>query len=249
EVVHLGERLGWLVHDDVDALVERRELAVGDQRRDLDDHVAAEVEAGHLQVERAQPVIAPVGGFVRGHRVRVMNILREMRGRRESALVGPRVMLRPLEARDHDACGELRTRGGEGLEQWEPLPEPGTRDPTVDREAFRARCGAWERQRQFDPAYGFGTFLRDGTLVGEVSLGSVLRGPFQSCFIGYWIDERYAGCGYTPDAVAIVLRYGFEELGLHRMEAAIVPRNSKSRRVAAKLGLRDEGTATRFLQI
>ena len=128
-------------------------------------------------------------------------------------------------------------------------PEPGTPDPVVDREAFRARCGAWDRQRQFDTAYGFGTFLLDGTLVGEVSLGSVQRGPFQSCFIGYWIDERYAGCGYMPDAVAIVLRYGFEELRLHRMEAAIVPRNAKSRRVAAKLGLRDEGTATRFLQI
>ena len=77
----------------------------------------------------------------------------------------------------------------------------------------------------------------------------MLRGPFQSCFIGYWIDERYAGSGYMPDAVALVLRYGFEELGLHRMEAAIVPRNAKSRRVAAKLGLRDEGTAARFLQI
>jgi ribosomal-protein-alanine N-acetyltransferase len=46
-----------------------------------------------------------------------------------------------------------------------------------------------------------------------------------------------------------VLRYGFEQLGLHRMEAAIVPRNSKSRRVAEKLGLREEGTAVRFLQI
>jgi ribosomal-protein-alanine N-acetyltransferase len=178
-----------------------------------------------------------------------MNILRPVRGRRESALVGPRVMLRPLEVRDHDAWREIRTRSRDWLEQWEPLPEPGTRDPVVDREAFRARCGAWDRQRQFDSAYGFGTFLLDGTLIGEVSLGSVLRGPFQSCFIGYWIDERYAGCGYTPDAVAIVMRYGFEELGLHRMEAAIVPRNSKSRRVAAKLGLRDEGTATRFLQI
>jgi len=178
-----------------------------------------------------------------------MNNLRPMRGRRDSSLVGPRVMLRPLEARDHDAWREIRIRSREWLEQWEPLPEPGTRDPTIDRDAFRARCGAWERQRQFDTAYGFGTFLRDGTLVGEVSLGSVLRGPFQSCFIGYWIDERYAGCGYTPDAVAIVLRYGFEELGLHRMEAAIVPRNTKSRRVVAKLGLRDEGTATRFLQI
>jgi ribosomal-protein-alanine N-acetyltransferase len=33
------------------------------------------------------------------------------------------------------------------------------------------------------------------------------------------------------------------------MEAAIVPRNAKSRRVAEKIGLRDEGTASRFLQI
>jgi ribosomal-protein-alanine N-acetyltransferase len=159
------------------------------------------------------------------------------------------VFLRPLEVRDHEAWREIRTRSRDWLERWEPSPELGTRDPTVDREAFRARCTAWERQRQFDTAYGFGTFLRDGTLVGEVSLGSVLRGPFQSCFIGYWIDERHAGCGYTPDAVAVVLRYGFEELRLHRMEAAIVPRNLKSRRVAAKLGLREEGTATRFLQI
>ena len=46
-----------------------------------------------------------------------------------------------------------------------------------------------------------------------------------------------------------MIRYGFDTLGLHRMEAAIVPRNVKSRRVAAKLGLRDEGVAERFLQI
>ena len=41
----------------------------------------------------------------------------------------------------------------------------------------------------------------------------------------------------------------FEMLRLHRLEAAIVPRNAASRRVADKLGLRDEGTAHRFLQI
>jgi ribosomal-protein-alanine N-acetyltransferase len=164
-------------------------------------------------------------------------------------LVGPRVLLRPLEPRDHDAWREIRLRSRRWLEPWEPLPEAGSRDPVVDREAFRARCGAWDRQRQFDTAYGFGMFLSNGTLVGEVSLGSVLRGPFQSSFIGYWIDEQHAGCGYTPDGVALVIRYGFEDLGLHRMEAAIVPRNAKSRRVVAKLGLREEGTAVRFLQI
>ena len=74
-------------------------------------------------------------------------------------------------------------------------------------------------------------------------------GPFQSANVGYWIDEPCAGHGYMPEAVAVVLRFAFDQLGLHRVEAAIVPRNAASRRVAEKLGLREEGTAQRFLQI
>lgn len=172
-----------------------------------------------------------------------------MRTRREASLTGPRVTLRPLEVTDHEAWREVRIRCRDWLERWEPLPDPGSADPVADRDAFRARCGAWERQRQFDTAYGFGIFLDDGRFAGEVSLGSVLRGPFQSSFIGYWIDEAQAGNGYVPEAVALAIRFGFDTLGLHRMEAAIVPRNANSRRVAAKLGLRDEGVAQRFLQI
>jgi len=159
------------------------------------------------------------------------------------------VLLRPLTVADYDDWRAVRISSKEWLEQWEPLPDPGTPDPVADREAFRARCGAWDRQRQFDSAYGYGLFLLDGTFAGEVSLGSVLRGPFQSSFIGYWIDQDQAGHGYVPEAVALAIRYGFDALGLHRMEAAIVPRNAKSRRVAAKLGLRDEGVAQKFLQI
>jgi ribosomal-protein-alanine N-acetyltransferase len=178
-------------------------------------------------------------------------VFASVKARREGevSLVGPRVLLRPLTVDDYEAWRDIRLRNRDWLEPWEPLPEVGTPDASSSREAFRARCGAWERQRQFDSAYGFGLVLRDGTLVGEVSLGSVLRGPFQSSFIGYWIDEKHAGCGYVPEGVALLIRYGFETLGLHRMEAAIVPRNDKSRRVAEKLGLRDEGTASRFLQI
>ena len=52
-----------------------------------------------------------------------------------------------------------------------------------------------------------------------------------------------------PEGVVLIMRYAFETLQLHRLEAAIVPRNAASRRVAEKLGLRDEGTAQRFLQI
>lgn len=178
-------------------------------------------------------------------------------------LTGARVLLRPLRSSDHPAWRAVRLRSREWLEPWEPLPEPNSPDPATDREAFRARCGAWDRQRHFDAAYGFGVFLRvdtpggrgrradpeEGDFIGEVSLGSVQRGPFQSAFVGYWIDRDHAGIGLVPEGVATLARYGFEDLGLHRLEAAIVPRNHASRRVVEKLGLREEGIALRFLQI
>jgi [ribosomal protein S5]-alanine N-acetyltransferase len=170
--------------------------------------------------------------------------------RRGETLTGPRVELRPLKASDWEAWRDVRVRSREWLEPWEPLGEPGTPDPVVDADAFKSRCGAWERQRHFDAAYGFGIFVRKGgAFIGEVSLGSVQRGPFQSANVGYWIDESAAGQGYMPEAVAVILQFAFEQLGLHRVEAAIVPRNARSRRVTEKLGMRDEGTSERFLQI
>ncbi len=169
--------------------------------------------------------------------------------RRGEQLVGPRVELRPLKASDWTQWRDVRVRSREWLEPWEPFGEPGAADPVADADAFKARCGAWERQRHFDSAYGFGIFAGKGRFVGEVSLGSVQRGPFQSANVGYWIDESCAGEGLMPEAVLLVLRFAFEDLGLHRVEAAIVPRNKASRRVVDKLGLRDEGTSDRFLQI
>ena len=164
-------------------------------------------------------------------------------------LTGPRVYLRPLTSTDFPAWRDVRVRSRDWVEPWEPLPEPGVGDPSVDPEAFRARCGAWDRQRHFDAAYGFGIFLLDGTFIGEVSLGSVQRGPFQGASIGYWVDEAHAGQGYVPEAVVLIMGYAFEELGLHRLEACVVPRNTPSRRVVEKLALREEGTALAYLQI
>ena len=164
-------------------------------------------------------------------------------------LVGPRVVLRPLEPADGDAWREVRARNRDWLEPWEPLPEPGSPDLLRDPSAFRARCASAARQRHLDSAHAMGVFLHAGTLVGEMNLSGIQRGPFQNAYIGYWIDEAHAGKGLTPEALVLMIRFAFEGLNLHRIQVAIVPRNAASRRVAEKLALREEGISQGYLQI
>ena len=163
-------------------------------------------------------------------------------------LIGRRILLRPLVVADFESWREVRRRARDWLVKWEPRPLGGQPDATEDRRVFAARCGARERERQLGSGYGFGIFV-DGRFAGEINLSSVQRGPFQNAYIGYWIDEAMAGHAYTPEAVVVVCRFAFEDLGLHRLQASIIPRNQPSHRVAEKVGLRNEGTAVKYLEI
>lgn len=162
--------------------------------------------------------------------------------------MGRRVLLRPLSVNDFPAWSEVRRRNAGWLVPWEPRRLPGQPDVTSDRDAFAVRCSARERERQLGTGYGFGLFV-DGHFAGEINLSAVQRGPFQSAYVGYWIDEARAGEGYTPEALVAVARFAFEDLRLHRIQIAIIPRNRASRRVVEKLKIREEGIAERYLEI
>ena len=162
-------------------------------------------------------------------------------------LRGRRVLLRSLTEDDFPAWREVRTRCADWLLRWEPRPK-GAPVPSEDRPSFAARCGIRERERHLGTGYGFGIFLGE-RFAGEVTLSSIQRGPFQSGFIGYWVDEALAGRGLVPEAVVVTLRFAFEAISLHRVEISIIPRNLASRRVVEKLGIREEGVALRFLEI
>jgi [ribosomal protein S5]-alanine N-acetyltransferase len=162
-------------------------------------------------------------------------------------LRGWRVVLRTLTEEDYDTWHEVRRRCRDWLVPWEPRPAGAPATPE-DRASFSARCAARERERQMGSGYGFGIFV-GGRLAGEVTLSSIQRGPFQNGFVGYWVDRDLAGNSIAPESVVVILRFAFEDLGLHRLEIAIVPRNRPSRRVVEKLKLREEGVALRYLEI
>jgi ribosomal-protein-alanine N-acetyltransferase len=167
---------------------------------------------------------------------------------RTSTLFGRRVMLRPLVLSDFSAWREVRVRCADWLLKWEPQRLPHQPDTTQDRDAFAVRCSARQRERQLGSGYGFGIFV-DGSFCGEINLSSIQRGPFQNAYVGYWVDEKWAGQGIMPESVIVLARFAFEELHLHRIQVSIIPRNSASRRVVEKLALRNEGTAARYLEI
>lgn len=161
---------------------------------------------------------------------------------------GRRVLLRPLVAADFTAWREVRRRNHDWLTRWEPRRVPGQLDVVEDLSGFTARCAARDRERHGGQGVAFGVFI-EGSFAGEMNVNSIQRGPFQNAYVGYWIDEARAGQGYTPEALVVAMRFAFDELALHRLQIAIIPRNRASRRVIEKIGLRSEGVAQRYLEI
>ncbi len=163
------------------------------------------------------------------------------------SLHGRRVVLRTMNEQDYEGWYEVRTRCRDWLLKWEPRSAHSTH-LADDQRSFVGRCAIRERERQMGTGFGFGIF-HQGRFVGEVTLSSIQRGPLQSAYVGYWIDQAVAGQGLMPEAVVTLLQYAFESLHLHRIEINIIPRNVASLRVVEKLGVRYEGIAERYLEI
>jgi [ribosomal protein S5]-alanine N-acetyltransferase len=86
-------------------------------------------------------------------------------------------------------------------------------------------------------------------LVGVVNLNEIVRGSFQSAYLGYYAFEPHAGQGFLSAGLALVLRRAFHELALHRVEANIQPDNARSIALVKRHGFRREGFSPRYLKL
>ena len=103
-----------------------------------------------------------------------------------------------------------------------------------------------ERLASSEHVYGI---IDDDALVGVVALSNLVRGPFQSATLGYWVDEARRGRGVATRAVALIGEVAFGEVGLHRLEAATLVDNVASQRVLEKNRFRRIGLAPHYLEI
>ena len=163
-------------------------------------------------------------------------------------VVGPRVVLRAQRASDAPALLDFHRRNADHLRPWRPAPAPGTNPLT--RAAIESGIHTARAQWRRDAKYDLVVVSRapGEPIVGSAAL-SIQRGAFQNAYLGYHIDGELQGQGLMTEAVGLALDFAFGVLGLHRIQAAILPRNDASRRVLAKCGFRREGLALRYLQI
>jgi len=84
----------------------------------------------------------------------------------------------------------------------------------------RTSCGSTTRNGALPHV-----IVEDGRIAGRVTLSTIVRGPFQSASLGYWVDGRAGGRGLATGAVAEIVRIAFRELGLHRIDAGTLVDN------------------------
>lgn len=157
---------------------------------------------------------------------------------------GP-VALRMIAASDRRAWQSVRARNQAWLKRWEATRPPEDDQPPV---TFRGMVRDLRRQAGEGRCVPL-VLLVDGEFAGQVTVNNIVGGSARFGSIGYWIDQRYAGRGLMPLAVAMVADYCFFALRLHRLEVAIRPENTASLRVVEKLGVPEVGYAPRFLHI
>jgi ribosomal-protein-alanine N-acetyltransferase len=164
-------------------------------------------------------------------------------------IVTERLVLRPPRTND---VGEMRRAlrsNAAHLRPWSAAPAPGE-DPASLASVSRAML---QHRRDWKRGVAFVLVIAprddDTRVLGRIALGGVLRGAFQNAYLGYWIDQQHQGGGFATEAVCAMTTFAFSAAQLHRVQAAVMPRNSRSLRVLEKAGYRREGFAERYLYI
>ena len=161
-------------------------------------------------------------------------------------ITGQKVILRPPQYSDWKAWADERKKNKLYLQPWEPLWSINE----LERSSFVKRVRMFERLSHNDQAYSFLIFTSDNEdFIGEVNISNVQRGIIQSCTIGYWIAKDCEGKGMMSESLELVKEFIFNELKLHRIEAACLPHNMPSLKLLLKNGFIKEGTARKLLKI
>ena len=177
---------------------------------------------------RRRPLSAVVGGAVRPAEIEP-----------EPPPPDARVRLRVLERADRE---EFLALARDSRELHRPWTYPPERSDQFD--------DLYARARRDDFVCLLACRVGDArAIAGVYTISQIVRGAFQSAYLGYYANQRFAGQGLMREAMEQVLDHAFGPLALHRLEANIQPGNQPSIALARGAGFRLEGFSPRYLLI
>ena len=160
----------------------------------------------------------------------------------------PRLQLLATHAGLAEAVAGFYQRNSAHFAPWDPPL------PADHAELARVTASLSEGRAAFEAGASHRWWLAErdwpGLVIGSVHLSHIVRGAFQSCQLGYALDESFQGRGLMHEALRAVIDQAFSlSLNLHRIQAAVRPDNLRSVGVVQRLGFRDEGLARDYLYI
>lgn len=145
-----------------------------------------------------------------------------------------RMILRPLDTGDFDAFYSYRS-----------VPENMTYmifgpDTPESAKGFLEMCESWWKENP-PKIYEFAAVLRDGgNMIGNCGL-YMDDEKRETGMLGWCIHRDYWNRGYATEFVKALLKFGFEDLNLHRIHAECNADNIASAKVMEHVGMRREG--------
>jgi len=158
-----------------------------------------------------------------------------------------RLLLRPLAPQDRLEFIRVHQVSRSFWAPWTSTDHPGE----SPEEMFDRRLA--DSRRGFDDgtACRLVGFLHDGRIAGFFGVSQIFRRSFNNAYIGWSVSAEVARQGYGTEGLTAILDFAFapEALGLHRLQANVIPENVPSLCLAEKVGFRREGLARRYLHI
>lgn len=158
-----------------------------------------------------------------------------------------RLILKTLDSASADLVLDYYVRNRFFLEEWEPVKDgdfytEASLASALDVDSLNMELGSSLRLWIFKKGC-------EDRIIGSIAFNNIVGGAFLSCFLGYKLDKNEINQGYITEAIQKGIAVMFQEYGLHRIEANIMPKNARSLRVVQKLGFYHEGLAYRYLKI
>jgi len=159
---------------------------------------------------------------------------------------GFRVYLSPPRSSDAPAFLAAVAASGRLHRRWVQPPTTTAR--------FATYLTRFAGRRSRDPALAThaGFVVRrvgDNAPLGVFNVSEIVRGSFQSAYLGYYAFAPHAGGGYMREGLALVLEVAFRSLKLHRVEANIQPSNARSIALVRQAGFTREGFSRGYVKI